>query len=188
MTFSQTARQQLLSIAARAIRIGTQKNQAMLAIPPMDSLPAELLPPAACFVSLYQKGALRGCVGTLEATEPVGISCARYAFQAAFHDSRFKPVKAADLETLETRLSVLTSPEPIEATSSADLLAFLAAHQEGIVLEWGAHRGTFLPEVWEQIPEPRAFLHRLKEKAQIPPEVGPPDLRAFHYTTITIAR
>ena len=188
MTLSVEAEDALFAIAETSIRAGARSQAGRVWTPAVETLPEELQKKGACFVTLREHGRLRGCVGTLESTEALGLACARFAFQAAFRDPRFPPVSASELSELEVRLSVITSPVRIPATTTGELLRFLGANRHGVVIEWGGRRGTFLPEVWKELPEPETFLVRLKEKAGIPPEAAPPDLYAFTYKTVTITR
>ncbi len=130
----------------------------------LDELPAALATPAASFTTLRLDGELRGCCGTLEAANPLAASVARSAFSAAFRDRRFAPVRDDELDAILLELSVLSPMEPMTVTDEADLLAQLTPGTDGLVIDAGGRRATFLPEVWHTLPEPRRFVAALKNK------------------------
>lgn len=121
--------------------------------------------PGATFVTLKRDGRLRGCIGSLEARRPLREDCADRARAAALNDPRFRPLTRDEYEGLEVEVSVLSPAEPIVFTSEDDALAQLRPGIDGVLLEIGRHRATFLPQVWNQLPEPRQFLAALKRKA-----------------------
>ena len=137
--------------------------------------------PGASFVTLERHRELRGCVGTLEARRSLGEDVSENARLAAFRDRRFAPLTLPELEGLEIKVSVLGRPEPLAVGSEADLLALLRPGIDGLVLEHGSRRATFLPQVWEHLTEPRAFLERLREKAGLPSGFWADDLRFRRY-------
>ncbi|MEF8713129.1 MAG: AmmeMemoRadiSam system protein A [Accumulibacter sp.] len=152
----------LLSIARNAIakRFG-------LAAQPVDPLP-ELAEPAATFVTLTQDGQLRGCIGSLEAHRPLATDVAENAVAAAFRDTRFAPLSPAEFARTHVEVSLLTPPEPFAVADEADALARLRPGIDGLIVSYGRRRATFLPQVWESLPEPRQFLAQLKLKAGLP--------------------
>ncbi len=121
--------------------------------------------PGAVFVTLHNHGALRGCVGSLFAVRPLIEDVRKNAVAAALRDTRFSPVEAHELCDLEVEVTELSAPVPITFTSEADALAQLRPGEDGVVLRWGGHRATFLPQVWDALPEPEEFLAHLKRKA-----------------------
>ncbi len=121
--------------------------------------------PGAVFVTLQKQGALRGCVGSLFAVRPLIEDVRRNAVAAALRDSRFSPVEAGELAELEVEVTELSAPVPMSFTSEADALAQLRPGEDGVVLRWGGRRATFLPQVWDSLPEPETFLAHLKRKA-----------------------
>ena len=137
----------------------------------------------ATFVTLNKFGELRGCIGHLEAIQPLIADVAENAFNAAFRDPRFQPVTASEFGDLEVHISVLSPPEPMVFTSEADLLRQIRPGIDGLILEDGAYRGTFLPSVWEQLPDPAQFLAHLKMKAGLPPNYWSDTLKVSRYTT-----
>lgn len=137
--------------------------------------------PAATFVTLELGGALRGCIGTLQAWQPLAQDVADQAFAAAFRDPRFTALRPAELPGLTMHLSVLNPPQPVQAPTEQALIEQLEPGAHGVVLRHGAHRGTFLPSVWESLPEPRAFLRALKRKAGLPLDGWPPGIEVSLY-------
>lgn len=122
----------------------------------------------ACFVTLTLDGALRGCIGTIEARQELGADLDQNARRAAVGDPRFPPLAPAELAPTRIAVSVLGEPEPFLVESEDDAVRRLLPGEDGVLLEFGPHRGTFLPSVWEQLPEPRGFLRALKRKAGLP--------------------
>ena len=128
-------------------------------------LEAWLLDHGATFVSLHQRTRLRGCVGSLEAVRPLHDDVRRNALAAAFEDSRFPPVAAAELDGLTIEVTLLGAREPLLCRSERDALELLRPGIDGLLLSYGRHRATFLPQVWESLAEAPLFLAALKEKA-----------------------
>lgn len=137
---------------------------------------------AACFVTLTQTGRLRGCIGTLEAVRPLGVEVRRSAVNAACHDRRFPPLTADELTVTAIEVSVLSAVEPMPVTSESDAVARLRPGIDGVVLEWRGHRGTYLPQVWDAVGDPAAFLDSLKTKAGLSADFWSPDVRLSRYT------
>lgn len=117
------------------------------------------------FVTLTRHGNLRGCIGNLGAELPLYRAVASNAQSAALHDPRFSPVTARELDGLDIEISVLTPPTPLAFTSPDDLLGKLRPAQDGVVLTIGAGMATYLPQVWEQLPDKVQFLDSLARKA-----------------------
>jgi AmmeMemoRadiSam system protein A len=138
--------------------------------------------PGATFVTLTQEGTLRGCIGTLEATRPLAVDVRENALAAAFRDPRFQPLTAAEWPAVAIEVSLLSALEPLPLDDEHAVLARLRPGVDGLVLDFGHHRGTFLPQVWEQLPEPAAFLLNLKRKAGLPPDFWEPGMRLSRYT------
>lgn len=138
---------------------------------------------AACFVTLHDaRGQLRGCVGQLEATQALGEDVRRHALGAAFGDSRFQPLTAAEWPGLDIEVSVLgpLQPLPLAATLD-DAAALLQPGVDGVVLAWQGRRATFLPQVWQQLPERRDFLRALLRKAGLSPDFWDPGIALWRY-------
>jgi AmmeMemoRadiSam system protein B/AmmeMemoRadiSam system protein A len=136
----------------------------------------------ATFVTLTHANALRGCIGSLQANRPLGLDVRENALGAAFRDPRFKPLTAQEWSGVSVEVSLLSALEPLPLDGEAEVLRCLRPGLDGLVLEFGHHRGTFLPQVWEQLPEPAAFLMNLKRKAGLPPDFWEPGMRLARYT------
>ncbi len=163
-----------LARAAIAARLG----QPMPAIPE----PEWLAEPGATFVTLTLKGELRGCIGTLEPHRSLGEDVTENAVAAAFRDPRFDPLCAAELPDVRVEVSLLSPAEPIVAADEAAALAALRPHIDGVVLDYKQYRGLFLPQVWDELPEPGRFLAHLKRKAGLPMNFWSPAVRLLRFT------
>ena len=135
------------------------------------------------FVTLRRGTELRGCCGTLDAPRPLGEDVWRNAWAAAFNDYRFQPLTAAEWPQINLHLSLLTPPEPLDVKTEAQLLAVLRPSIDGLILESEDGRATFLPAVWEQIPDPVQFVRQLKVKAGWPATYWSPRVRCSRYGT-----
>lgn len=147
-----------------------------------DARHAWLQVPGASFVTLTRQGALRGCIGTLQAHRPLGDDVRANAVAAAFRDPRFAPLSLAEFDAICVEVSLLSPAEPISATSEREALASLRPHVDGVVLEFGHHRSTFLPQVWEQLPDPVEFIAQLKRKAGLSMNFWDAGVRLSRYT------
>jgi AmmeMemoRadiSam system protein A len=178
---SDEARRQLMRIARDSIRHGLEQGQAL--IPADRDIGPELQAQRASFVTLNRAGLLRGCIGHLEAIMPLAKDVAENAFSAAFRDPRFPPLNRAEYPDLEIHISVLSPPEPLPVGSEADLLAKLRPGIDGLILEDGYAKGTFLPSVWESLPKPEDFLRHLKHKAGLSEKHWSDTLKIYRYET-----
>jgi len=176
---NQQQKQLLLDLAKSSILHGLQSGKPLTVDP--AAFPPELLEPRATFVTLHKEHELRGCIGALKAVRPLAEDIAENAFAAAFRDYRFPPLTADEFEQLEIHLSILTPPEPITFGSEEDLLAQLRPGVDGLIIEEGARRGTFLPSVWELLPDARQFLRHLKQKAGLPADYWSDTVRVYRY-------
>jgi hypothetical protein len=147
-----------------------------------DQIEPWLLEPGATFVSLHRGGELRGCVGSVEIVRPLIEDVRRNAVAAALRDPRFPPLVLEELDEVELEVTLLSVPEPILFTSEADLLAQLRPGLDGLLLQWQRHRATYLPQVWEMLREPEAFLASLKRKAGLAPDFWHPEIDLRRYT------
>ena len=143
---------------------------------------AWLQEPGASFVTLTRQGELRGCIGTLEAHRSLEIDVRENAVAAAFRDPRFMPLTRDEFEGIRVEVSVLTPAEPMVVNDEAAALAALRPNVDGVVFEYGHYRSTFLPQVWEQLPEPAEFLAHLKRKAGLPMDFWAEQVRLSRYT------
>jgi hypothetical protein len=123
----------------------------------------------ACFVTLTENGVLRGCIGNLEPQESLYQAVADNARNAATRDPRFQPVRPEEVSKIKIEISVLTEPQPLSFSSPEDLLNKLQPGEDGVVLRLGPNGATFLPQVWEQLPDKVEFLNHLAEKAGCAP-------------------
>ncbi|MCP3957157.1 MAG: AmmeMemoRadiSam system protein A [bacterium] len=135
----------------------------------------------AAFVTLMRGGSLRGCVGSLSAVRPLIDDVRENAVAAATRDSRFPPLVAEELDEVEIEVTLLSATEPMSYTDESDALAQLRPGVDGVVLRWGARRATFLPQVWDNLPEPEQFLAQLKRKAGLPTDFWDGDVRLERY-------
>ena len=147
---------------------------------PRVDLP-ELHEMGATFVTLTQRGQLRGCIGSLEAWRPLLADVQENARSAALRDPRFNPLTAGELPLTRVEVSLLTPAAPMSFTSEADALAQLRPQVDGVIFIAGRHRATFLPQVWEQLPDPAVFMAHLKQKAGLPADYWGPDVRLQRY-------
>ena len=122
----------------------------------------------ATFVTLTHEGQLRGCIGSLEGVRPLAVDVADNALGAAFRDPRFPPLAADEWPRCRVEVSLLSAPKRVEFADEADLLAQLEPGVDGLILECDGRRATFLPQVWEGLPDKRAFLAELVKKAGLP--------------------
>lgn len=176
--YSDTDRQSLLEVARLAIDAAAHRRPGLE--PALQDYAPVLRDKRACFVTLEQQGELRGCIGTLTARSPLVVEVAHMARAAAVEDPRFPPVGPAELPSLEIHISVLSVPSRMTFSSETDLIRQLRPGVDGLILRDAGHSGTFLPSVWEKLPEPREFLQHLKRKAGLP---------ASHWSsTVTIER
>ena len=123
----------------------------------------------ATFVTLKIEGRLRGCIGNLEPAGPLLGTLAQNGRHAAFNDHRFSPLTVEELERVEIDISILSTPAPLDYTDEQDLLSTLRPGVDGVILEKGKTRATFLPQVWKQLPEPTQFMEHLCRKAGLSP-------------------
>jgi len=138
--------------------------------------------PGASFVTLKRDGELRGCIGTIDPHRALGDDVWHNARAAAFRDPRFPPLSPAEHDGLEVEVSVLSPRTPLAVTSEADAAAKLRPGVDGVYLEYGHARATFLPQVWESVPDPVDFLAQLRRKAGLPARFWHPDMRITRYT------
>ena len=180
MPLSPKDRQYLLELARQTIACATRHQE----LPPVDlgTAPEDLRRDGASFVTLTEYGELRGCIGSLEPRRPLVLDVRENAAAAAFHDPRFPPVRAEELDDLHIEISVLTIPQPLSCAGPDDLVAKLRPDVDGVVIERGWNRATFLPQVWEKLPDPHQFLQHLCLKAGLPADAYcRPDLDVYTY-------
>lgn len=146
--------------------------------------PPALCRPGACFVTLTGRaGELRGCIGTIEARRPLVLEVVESACAAALRDPRFPPVTAAELGAVFLAVSVLSMPRPLTVADEGALVAALSPGDDGLILTFRDLQATFLPAVWETLPDPRLFISHLKRKAGLPADFWSSELRFSRYHT-----
>lgn len=153
----------LLKLARKSIA-GYLQNPGKPASLPRP-VPPKLLQPGASFVTLHERGRLRGCVGSLEAFRSLAQDVAENSLNAAFEDSRFPPLEEEELPLVKISISVLTAPKPLAARDARELLGKLVPKKTGLTIRKGGACATFLPQVWEELPGKEDFLSHLCLKA-----------------------
>ncbi len=147
---------------------------------PLEALAPALREPGAAFITLTIQHELRGCIGSLVARRPLAMDVQQNALAAAFEDPRFPPLTLDEFARIDLEISVLSSPEPLNYQGAEDLLKKLRPGIDGVILERGWNRATFLPQVWEQLPNPEEFLAHLCYKAGLP-------INAWHWSDIKVS-
>lgn len=177
-------KQILLNLARDAIMYGLKNHKPM----PIDinKYPENLQKQGACFVTLQINNQLRGCIGSLEAHQPLVKDIVHNAYAAAFSDPRFLPLAENEFPNLDIHISILNKPEPMRFTSEQDLINQLRPGIDGLILADKGRRGTFLPSVWESLPDPALFLAHLKLKAGLPHDYWSDTLTVQRYTVESI--
>lgn len=137
---------------------------------------------AATFVTIEQRGDLRGCIGSIEPDRPLFEDVTRNARAAAFRDPRFPPLRLDELETIELEVSLLSMLSPMPVGSEQELHRKLVPGVHGVLLRLGHRQATFLPSVWDQLPTPEQFLSHLKRKGGIPASPWSDDIEVLVYT------
>lgn len=178
-------RRTLLTVARQSIAYGAIHGTP-LPVHPAD-YHRDLKALRASFVTLKAAGELRGCIGHLEARQPLVVDVAENAYAAAFRDPRFRPVAEPELAGLQIQISVLTQPEPMAFADERDLVAQLHPGEDGLILADGRQRGTFLPSVWDSLPTPEQFLSHLKMKAGLASNHWSDTLQVWRYRTESFA-
>ncbi len=156
----------LLSLARKTIECAV--NHQPLPVWDQNQCSEALKSNGASFVTLTLGGHLRGCIGTLEAYQSLVDDVRDHARQAALEDYRFPPVTVEEVPLLHIEISRLTAPEPLSYERSEDLLKILKPGVDGVILKDGFRRATFLPQVWQQLPDPEEFLSQLCQKMSAP--------------------
>jgi AmmeMemoRadiSam system protein A len=170
----------LRDLAYQSIRHGLSDGKALEI--DITQYPAELQQKRATFVTLHRNKELRGCIGILKPMRPLAEDVAYNAWAAAFSDSRFMPLTENELDDLDIHISILGTPEAIEFDSEQDLIKQIRPGVDGLILEDGFNKGTFLPSVWESLNDSREFLQHLKMKAGLPANYWSDAIRVKRYT------
>jgi AmmeMemoRadiSam system protein A len=180
MPLDPTQRRNLLALARASIETGLT-NRGFVPCAP-ERLPPGLMQRGASFVTLRIGPELRGCCGTIEATRPLAADVWHSAWAAAFSDPRFPPLSPQEWRGVSLQISVLSDPVPLLVVGEWDLLQRLRPQVDGLILEHGGSRATFLPAVWEQIADPATFVRQLKLKAGWAADFWSPRMSVQRYT------
>jgi AmmeMemoRadiSam system protein A len=164
-----TERQILLELARQALEDAVCKRPVMAL--DLKAFPERLQQPGVTFVTLTRRGELRGCIGALTASQPLVLDVQEHAAAAALQDYRFPPVEPGELDQIEIEISRLTAPQRLEYRQPQELLEKLRPHIDGVILQDGIRRATFLPQVWEKISDAAEFLSHLCYKMGVDPDL-----------------
>ena len=170
--------QTLLSIARNSIKHGLDHGTPLK--PAREDYTPALKEQRPVFVTLKINSQLRGCIGATDTSSSIVENIAEYAFRAAFHDPRFAPLEKDEYDQITISLSILSANEPVEFSSENDLLNQIRPGIDGLIIEKGNCRATFLPSVWETLPDTHEFLRQLKLKANIPTNESPGKAWRYH--------
>lgn len=171
----------LIQQTSCSIQHGLKHGHAGIIDPPQFPQPLQQI--RSCFVTLEINGELRGCIGTLEATRPLITDVHHNAYAAAFSDPRFPALQEKEFSLIETHISILGTPEPMSFESEEDLTTQIRPGIDGLILEAEGRRGTFLPSVWESLPDTGSFLTHLKMKAGLPGHYWSENVHVWRYST-----
>ena len=185
MQFTESQQQQALGLARQAIAYGMRHHQNM----PVEEADYDPLfsNHACCFVTLKKQDKLRGCIGALQPYQSLLKDIVEHAYGAAFRDHRFQPVTEDELSELTISISVLTPQLEIFANTEQALFEQLEVGKDGLTIEEGFNKATFLPAVWEQLPDKKTFLTHLKRKAGMPDSHWSSSLQFYKYQTISFS-
>jgi AmmeMemoRadiSam system protein A len=183
--FSATEQDLLLRIALASIQSGLETRRTVAIR--NEGYPGILSDRRSSFVTLHAGDRLRGCIGSLEPWTTLAEDVSHNAYAAAFRDKRFQPLQAEELSTLSVQVSILSKPELLDVDCEASLLVKVRPGIDGLILQEHALRGTFLPSVWESLPEPTRFLDHLKLKAGLPVDYWSEWIKVWRYTTESFA-
>lgn len=183
--YNQNEKTILLQAAKKSILHGLESGSTLPVTVAKYSVALQSL--RATFVTLNKSGGeLRGCIGNLTAQKPLIESVVANAYAAAFEDPRFPSLIQSEFSSLSISLSILSPPEPIRFTSEADLISKIRPKIDGLILQEGYHRGTFLPSVWASLPDPKIFFQQLKQKANLPLDYWSDTIKVDRYTADVI--
>jgi uncharacterized protein len=168
-SLTEEDKQVLLHLARQALEVVLQGQD--LPELDLDKLSDPLKNPGAVFVTLTNRGTLRGCIGTLEPHMPLVEDVRQRSIAAALSDYRFPPVCEEELADLTIEISYLTCPQPLEYQDPEDLLHLVQPFVHGVVIRDGERRATFLPQVWEKLPDVESFLNHLCQKMGEAPDL-----------------
>jgi len=185
MSLSDIDRNTLHQVARDSIEYTLQNGRNVQFEKTLDiqEYPPELQQHRATFVTLRIDRELRGCIGTLQAYQPLVFDVSHNARSAAFQDPRFSPLTIQEFPLVDVHISILGLPELMNFSSEQDLIAQIRPGIDGLILTAGSHRGTFLPSVWESLNSAQEFWSHLKLKAGLPANYWSDDIKVERYTT-----
>ncbi len=178
--YNRQERQILLKVVDDVIRFGLETRQ-ILPIK-LEDYPEKLRENDASFVTLEINKNLRGCIGSLEAYQPLVQDIAHNTYAAAFRDPRFMPLTREEYSSISKHISILSKSSPISFSSEEDLLKQIRPGIDGLIISDNDCHGTFLPSVWELLPEPKLFLQHLKLKAGLSSDYWSKTIKVERYT------
>ncbi len=181
MLLNEENRRSLLDLAYRSIETGLKTGNPLNIN--LRDYSEQLSQQRATFVTLEKNKQLCGCIGMLEAVLPLAEDVCENAFSAAFRDPRFPPLKKSDLKDIDIHISILSPAEIISFISEEELISQIRPNIDGLILECGPRKGTFLPSVWESIATPTQFLQHLKQKAGLAKDYWSDQVKVYRYTT-----
>ena len=171
----------LCAIAVDVIAIALTEGERR--VPALAGLPPELVAPGATFVTLERDGDLLGCVGALEARQPLAVDVAEHALAAAFDDPRLPALTRSDFPEMSVKVSVLSPSARMGAGSYDDVRSSVRPEIDGLTIEVGPRRATLLPSVWPKVRDADEFLGALWSKAGLRPGSWPRGIVVSRYTT-----
>ncbi len=180
LDLSEEDRRTLVQVARSSIENGLQGNK--LRLDPSE-YSTSLQQPGASFVTIRVLEELRGCIGSIEARRMLVVDVVKNAHAAAFTDPRFNALTSKEFRDLRVHISVLSEPQGVAFTSEDDLIRQLRPGIDGVILEEGSCRATYLPAVWRALPDARDFLEQLKLKAGLPADYWSERIQVRRYTT-----
>jgi len=186
MSLNEKNRKVLLDLAYQSIQTGLDTGHP-LSINLRD-YPIEFSKQRATFVTIEKNKQLRGCIGMLKAVLPLAEDVCENAFSAAFKDLRFPPLDQSEFSEIDIHISILSPAEELEFTSEQDLIFQIRPDVDGLILESGSRRGTFLPSVWQSITTPVQFLQHLKQKAGLDKNYWNDQIKVSRYTAELIGK
>ncbi|WP_163835170.1 AmmeMemoRadiSam system protein A [Spartinivicinus ruber] len=175
----QEDQQTLLKLARQVITAGCKK-QSLPKVNP-DEYSTTLQAERSAFVTLTKQQFLRGCIGSLSATRPLVLEVHHNAYASAFEDYRFPNMESSELDKIKIEISILSPHQPISFIDEQSLINQLKPFQDGVILEYKQHRGTFLPQVWDKLTDPVDFFNQLKQKAGLPTDFWNNKVKCYKY-------
>lgn len=184
MNYSQQHKQNMLDIAWQALQYGLEQRRPLeVDTKQFDEI---LQCQQATFVTLEKNDQLRGCIGSLQAIEPLIINIAHNSYRAGFEDPRFSPITALELPLLSIHISILSQPTAMVVEDEQDLLTQLQPNIDGLILKEHGYQSTFLPSVWHSLPKAKDFVQQLKLKAGLPQNYWSDTICFYRYHSIVI--